>query len=544
MIRSLLLLLTAVVLAAGPASAQSRAEMRDRIERLCDGDATCAAAVRDAVRDRCGTDQACLRTALDRAIERRADPRSQMADVPPALQDLIRDLVGLAAARSGRAERTAEPALGDNAVATLESLPQRAQNQIRRRCGTDPDCIRRAIDEGRSRREGRSAPDEPVPNPSATDDSSDDADEDADASSPAPQQGRPRGGRLNTDVPGQIVPGERAEGAGERLRAGQAAPGASTGSGSAGHGSAGSGSAGSGSAGSGSAGSGSAGFAGRRATAPAEDVLTDNRDAAVSPGTFAQRLGDNDDDEPDDDGEPHLIVTPDRKTQDDEPGPIVYGAGRTTWVSGSQDDRVRNLMAPEGGWLVGIRMGEWSDDPCSLDAYFATEAWATSRSTQDDEIRGGELEVRFDQCGETGESALSAHLLSFAKTSNSFTYDYPLALYGDDEVPHAINGIQVCQRESNDLLKGLRILGGTLDLDDTPVDVEQIMTMVPDISTGGLREARALKVFERPNCNAWHTERSCPEGQVATGVEVHYNTASSGRAQITGLALHCAELTR
>ncbi|MEL6616047.1 MAG: hypothetical protein AAFQ43_09935, partial [Bacteroidota bacterium] len=119
--------------------------------------------------------------------------------------------------------------------------------------------------------------------------------------------------------------------------------------------------------------------------------------------------------------------------------------------------------------------------------------------------------------------------------------------------PYAINGLQVCQRSSNDLLKGLRTYNAWLDLRDTPVSTEPHLKTVVDNLTAedaaAGRTPEAIEVpneleFERPNCNEWVAQRFCPEGQVGIGLDVHYNVASSGRAQITGLALHCAELTR
>lgn len=236
-------------------------------------------------------------------------------------------------------------------------------------------------------------------------------------------------------------------------------------------------------------------------------------------------------------------ATPDR--------PLVHDAVGTTRISGNSDDRVRTLTAPDGAWLIAIRMAERSDDPCFVQAFYTTEDYVTGPN-RDESI--GDTFLEFDQCGDNGPTLASRNLISMGIENNiPIVGGEPYAVNGDGELV-GITTLQVCQRSSNDLVKGLAITGVTLDLGQTPVGTSRYTEEVAEPPTAAqLAQGQTSPQvvtrpvthrFTRPNCNDWKAERSCSNGKVAVGLEIHYDKRNSGRSQITGLALKCAELDR
>lgn len=78
----------------------------------------------------------------------------------------------------------------------------------------------------------------------------------------------------------------------------------------------------------------------------------------------------------------------------------------------------------------------------------------------------------------------------------------------------AATGVQVCQRRTNDRVKGLRLTGSRWELDQD----------------AGIRlREEAQETDEAPNCNGnWQPAVSCPAGMVASGAVGHFRSGSSG----------------
>ncbi|MEQ9570228.1 MAG: hypothetical protein RLN75_08580, partial [Longimicrobiales bacterium] len=154
----------------------------------------------------------------------------------------------------------------------------------------------------------------------------------------------------------------------------------------------------------------------------------------------------------------------------------------------------QRLRAPDGMALKSIQFGERNDRPCYLQAVFTTfDGGFNSGSRTFDRCNGSRGDLR------TVEIATSASNLQWA------------------------SGIQVCQRRQNDRLKGIRLSGSRVDAQGTHHD--------PAIQA----------VQERPNCNQWAQQAFCTQGSVVTEVEVHYRTTGNRPAEITGLAVTCAQ---
>ncbi|MEL6616196.1 MAG: hypothetical protein AAFQ43_10685, partial [Bacteroidota bacterium] len=402
MLRAFLFALVLLLGAPAAGAQNGRAQMTARLSALCNGDGACIARAREAIEMHCGRDRACTRQALQHA-ERPGDDRS-LSDLPAGVRDLVRDLVALRDERAsgGASALSAPDPAASGALSRLDDLPRRARERIQQRCGTDPACVQAALAKARDR---QATPNPPAPEAALGGSAQDQLNAlpprmqsrirqrcgtDADCIRDAMEEARDRRQRqapppeTDPDAPeasggvregsGQL--GDRAlpDGAREQIRSET-----------------------------------------RRADLGREDESTGRRvrgmlrddgpiavDPAVGPAARPEREASS---VPDD---------PTLPEDDTALGPVVYGQGRTTWVSGDQDDRRRTLMAPDGGWLIGIRMGEASDDPCNLSAYFATDDFVSSRHSTDTVTGSGtseDLGAWFDECGDRGTN-VSKHLLA------------------------------------------------------------------------------------------------------------------------------------
>ena len=90
----------------------------------------------------------------------------------------------------------------------------------------------------------------------------------------------------------------------------------------------------------------------------------------------------------------------------------------------------------------------------------------------------------------------------------------------------AIGRIMVCNRDSNDRLKGIQIWGDQINADGTTT----------------YREETDSEEF--PNCNGnWSSSVLCPSGTLATGLVVHANDrGGNNKAEIVGLRLICRSI--
>lgn len=185
----------------------------------------------------------------------------------------------------------------------------------------------------------------------------------------------------------------------------------------------------------------------------------------------------------------------------------------TRGVSGSDLSGGIDLRAPDGGWVYGIEMAESSDRPCHVSLMWAT-------------IDNGQLSTAESEHSPCGETTSSRKFTAVAVSQPSA------------QVPNghlgAITGLKVCQRNSNDRVKGVHIVGKWLD----PVGASM------QTSGTAWRWANGPLFFDRPNCNDWeHDFEMCPAGKVVVGVRIEQaEPASSGANVIKGLAPICARI--
>ncbi len=155
---------------------------------------------------------------------------------------------------------------------------------------------------------------------------------------------------------------------------------------------------------------------------------------------------------------------------------------------------VQTLRAPDGMALKGVTFGERNDRPCYLRAEF---------SGFDGTFTAGSR--TFDRCNGSEGSLRTVTIVSSLSTMQW------------------ASGLQICQRQQNDRLKGVRLRGSRVDDQGTHYD--------PAIE----------EVEERTNCNQWAQQAFCARGSVITELQVHYRATGSRPAEITGVALNCAE---
>ncbi|NGP54446.1 LamG domain-containing protein [Thioalkalivibrio sp. XN8] len=89
-----------------------------------------------------------------------------------------------------------------------------------------------------------------------------------------------------------------------------------------------------------------------------------------------------------------------------------------------------------------------------------------------------------------------------------------------------ISSIEVCQRDSNQRLKGIRVVGDRVNTDGT-------VEYVP-----GATDQESVT-----NCQTWSPRVLCPSQQVATGLVVHTQERRGDTEAITGLQLVCRAVT-
>ena len=368
----------------------------------------------------------------------------------------------------------------EEAEALIQTVPRRFRDQVRDACGTDVECIEEMIAEARGGEDG-TEPSEP------------------EASEPPSSQG---GGTLDpgsVDLgggPGRLEPGQAPEvdvPRGGSSSQGDRTPGEVTGS---------------------------------IGTGPTHSDGQGGRNRGTGPRTFPGSNG---------------ALEP--------LGPLTYGATSTTSVSGNEGEFVFTIVEPGNGWLAGLRLVERGNITCGVSAYFVHPEFGTWEKREDYYLfrEYGNI-VDFVDC----RSSIPEHLDTSAAdysvafhrtgpasgtlvTDNNDELVGPWMDWNDDLTLYAIDGLRTCQPDGGDLLRGMEVWGSAiLDTETQPVQIERI-------TAGGTQMPRK-DIQMRPTCEDWRQERSCPAGQVAIGIDVHYATTQSSYA-ITGLSLHCARLT-
>lgn len=169
-------------------------------------------------------------------------------------------------------------------------------------------------------------------------------------------------------------------------------------------------------------------------------------------------------------------------------------------LSGTDGSTISRLVAPDGAWIHSIWMKERNNRPCHVEI-----GWA---NVDDGQLTTGLS--RYSQCVESNSSRIRT---GFPYTATS---------------PYGITGLKVCQRNSNDRVKGLRAIGRRLGFGGDFVTTGSSMT----------------DADEQPNCNDWADEfRQCPSGQVVVGLRIEGQRARGMTSDvITGLAPICARV--
>jgi hypothetical protein len=188
-----------------------------------------------------------------------------------------------------------------------------------------------------------------------------------------------------------------------------------------------------------------------------------------------------------------------------EPDPITYsltGSVTVTAVSGFTGTDVHTLGDEDSTQqaVYAIMSLERSNDPC----YVAV-------GTEDLNNEGIESAPLKDHCGAGGPTSSLLHA-GYLDTEHGGSDDHVF-----------VRGVQVCMNGDLNKVKGISVVGSKLT------------------STGSLVSMAAI-ADDRTNCDSWRTLRTCPAGQVATAVDVHFATGSEPK-EIIGLALRCRAVT-
>lgn len=162
--------------------------------------------------------------------------------------------------------------------------------------------------------------------------------------------------------------------------------------------------------------------------------------------------------------------------------------------------------------LRGVESQERSDSPCLIRALRRNVNTGATSSTQS------------TRCGAKGATS-SVMSVSF---NNSDEY---------------VTGIKVCRNSARDRVKGFRIRGAKLNSDGTltPLGASQDIG-VADVGSSEQGFSTITEPFDtRLNCDdrdGWSGFKSCPVGQIATGLRAHFNAGKEPRS-LTGIALIC-----
>lgn len=191
----------------------------------------------------------------------------------------------------------------------------------------------------------------------------------------------------------------------------------------------------------------------------------------------------------------------------------LTGATTTTAISGNNGTSSTILTSESpNSILYQLRFREGRDRPCYVRAGFwsAPNGWPINGSTSDN--FSGRL---WRQC--------SGGVYSPQTVSAQFPPGESSGLGGTA----AIHGIQVCTNDRND--NNIRVKG-----------VKILVSMMNQDGQGRIvRSGSYAESFERPNCRKWEQVRRCPQGQVATGLQIFHR----GGDNMTGLALKCRQVT-
>lgn len=201
---------------------------------------------------------------------------------------------------------------------------------------------------------------------------------------------------------------------------------------------------------------------------------------------------------------------------------------RTSGVGGSY---VETRQPGNGAFLVGIESEERSDLPCGW-------RFLWYRDNDVPNVSQGYFLTKVDEC----EERVDWHTSTISQ--ESYPSDYAIRSWGSryhqnatveflddpgDDGVRVVKGVQVCLNNSGDRIKGVSVLGATVDAEGRRTS---------DSALNGS--------FERTNCNGdWLQVRECSGGDVAVGIEIDFKTSSAtfGATGVgaSGMRLICAD---
>ena len=172
-----------------------------------------------------------------------------------------------------------------------------------------------------------------------------------------------------------------------------------------------------------------------------------------------------------------------------------FSGGEITWLS---------MGAGEFG-IDAISWWEVSDKPCALTV--------RSKSLSTGSAPGSSQ--RMNICGRGFILPANPYINGAANDADA------KAVVFDGNPRHYLRGIAACtNNDNNHRVKGIRIFPASVALDGT------------------VNALSSNESENRPNCSIWRQAVFCPNGQIASGVEVRHTDE-----EITGLGLRCRRVT-
>ncbi|GAB5534517.1 MAG: hypothetical protein Rubg2KO_07660 [Rubricoccaceae bacterium] len=196
---------------------------------------------------------------------------------------------------------------------------------------------------------------------------------------------------------------------------------------------------------------------------------------------------------------------------------ITTGTVETLNVTGVAGGSSDTRMPGGNAILWGLHLDEASDKPCDLELFWWRQD--TSSRTQ------GLFKTTFRLCG---DKTSSDGFVGVGYSNSYIVWDSNGVPTGNPHVlaPSvflAAHGVRACLNRRGDRIKGVRLLGSTVNQDD---------------AGEARRDFGLMRDFERTNCNTWKTIRKCDVGDVVVGVDIHHSDG-----EIHGLAPKCAPVT-
>lgn len=189
-----------------------------------------------------------------------------------------------------------------------------------------------------------------------------------------------------------------------------------------------------------------------------------------------------------------------------------------TGISGYDDRFDVDIKTGSRYALYGLQWTESGDKPCRL--VLLSRNIDNGRDTRT-------ASYQFDICGATGNAVKYVPSVATdfdaAPPSPGIVLSEAPTLKVEFSGPRFfVRGIKACANRGNHRLKGIELNAGRIRKPSWQVD-----------------PPNAQESEKRPNCGNrdWRRQRFCPDGKVAVGVRVHYDTLF-----ITGLELLCARV--